>query len=60
MSRRLDKNSKIDYNRNMLGGQKARHRGQNAPKHSRRKEKCCRDLTLKGPMIMNMGAQREG
>lgn len=32
MSHRLDKNSKIDYNSNMLGGQKARHVGQIRPK----------------------------
>ena len=57
MSRRLDKNSKIDYNSNMLGGQKAQHprlaeafgvarAGQNAPKHSRRKERNVVEISL--------------
>ncbi len=59
MSPLLDRNSKIDYNSNMLGGQKARHQGQNAPKQ-RRRRKSCLDQTQKGPLIITGKATREG
>jgi len=58
LSKRLDKNIRIDYNARSWAIEKPGRLGQPSPK-TRQEAMCCLDLALKSPLILMKRALRE-